>query len=132
MATTMAVAALVIFGSIALLLPGDLGAGSWRAPDRVLVFAVGAAIASVCWRYATIRAVPTREGLLVRNLFLTRTLTWPEVIGVEFGGGAPWVTLELNDTDTVAVMAIQRADGPTAMAEARRLAGLVRDLGEVH
>ena len=49
---------------------------------------------------------------------------------MEFGGGEPWVTLDLDDTDTVAVMAIQRADGATAMTEAQRLAGLVRDLGE--
>ena len=40
------------------------------------------------------------------------------------------MTLELDDTDTLAVMAIQRADGASAMGEAQRLAGLVRDLGE--
>ena len=66
----------------------------------------------------------------MRNLVVTRTVAWAQVIDVEFGGGAPWVTLELDDTDTVAVMAIQRADGATAMTEAQRLAGLVRDLGE--
>jgi hypothetical protein len=35
------------------------------------------------------------------------------------------VTLELDDTDEVAVMAIQRADGDHARAEARRLAAIV-------
>ena len=42
-----------------------------------------------------------------------------------FGGGEPWVTLDLADGDTLAVMAIQRADGEDAVAEARRLATLV-------
>lgn len=129
-ATVMAVLSLVVFGGLALLLPTNAGLTTWQGGDRVLVAAIGVLIALVCWRYATIRAVPSTEGLLIRNLVLTREIAWAQVVDVEFGGGAPWVTLELDDTDTVAVMAIQRADGDGAMAEAQRLAGLVRDLGE--
>ena len=129
-ATVMAVVSLVVFGGIAILLPTNAGLTIWQPVDRSLVAGLGVVIAFACWRYATIRAVPSLEGLVVRNLVVTRTVAWAQVIDVEFGGGAPWVTLELDDTDTVAVMAIQRADGPTAMSEAQRLAGLVRDLGE--
>lgn len=129
-ATVMAVLSLVVFGSVALLLPSNTGLTTWHPADRALVAGIGVLIALVCWRYARIRAVPSLDGLLVRNLMVTRTVTWSQVIDVEFGGGAPWVTLELDDTDTLAVMAIQRADGQSAMAEAQRLAGLVRDLGE--
>jgi len=129
-ASVMAVLSLVVFGSVAVLLPTNAGLTTWQPADRALVAGIGVVIALVCWRYATIRAVPSLDGLLVRNLVVTRTITWPQVIDVEFGGGAPWVTLELDDTDTLAVMAIQRADGESAMAEAQRLAGLVRDLGE--
>ena len=129
-ATVMAVLSLVVFAAVAVLLPANSGLTTWQPADRVLVLAIGVLIALVCWRYATIRAVPTLDGLVVRNLVATRTVSWAEVIDVEFGGGAPWVTLELDDTDTLAVMAIQRADGTTAMSEAQRLAGLVRDLGE--
>ena len=129
-ATVMAVLSLVVFGSVALLLPSSTGLTTWHPADRALVAGIGVLIALVCWRYARIRAVPSLDGLLVRNLMVTRTVTWSQVIDVEFGGGAPWVTLELDDTDTLAVMAIQRADGQSAMAEAQRLAGLVRDLGE--
>jgi len=42
----------------------------------------------------------------------------------------PWPTLELNDTDTLAVMAIQRSDGPRSLAEAARLNALIQGLGE--
>jgi hypothetical protein len=42
----------------------------------------------------------------------------------------PWVVLDLSDGGTLAVMAVQRADGERGMAEARRLQALVRDLGE--
>ena len=87
-------------------------------------------IAFLAWRYASIRAVPSRAGLVVRNLVLTRTLEWPEVVGIQFGGGEPWVTLDLEDGDTVAVMAIQKADGPLAGREASRLAALVQAFGE--
>jgi len=129
-ATSMGVAALVVFGAMAVLLPANAGLTTWQGGDRVLVALIGVLIAVACWRYASIRAVPTPQGLLVRNLVVTRRVDWAQVIGVQFGGGAPWVTLELDDTDTVAVMAIQRADGAVAEQEAVRLAGLVRDLGE--
>jgi hypothetical protein len=45
---------------------------------------------------------------------------------VLFGGGAPWVSVDLDDTDTVAVMAIQKADGAFGQAEAARLSALVQ------
>ena len=77
-----------------------------------MFFGLGVVIAFLAWRYASITAVPSRAGLVVRNLVLTRTLEWPEVVGIQFGGGEPWVTLDLEDGDTVAVMAIQKADGP--------------------
>ena len=129
-ATVLAVLSLVVFVTVAVLLPSNAGLTTWQPADRALVVGLGVIIALVCWRYASIRAGPSLDGLVVRNLVVTRTVTWAQVIDVEFGDGAPWVTLELDDTDTLAVMAIQRADGPTAMTEAQRLATLVRDLGE--
>ena len=66
----------------------------------------------------------------MRNLVLTRTLSWPEVVGVQFGGGEPWVTLDLDDGDTLAVMAIQKSDGEVSGREASRLAALVQAFGE--
>jgi Bacterial PH domain len=127
----VAVAALVIFTAGAISVPqGDPLVGGWSLVDRLTLVLIGVAIALLMWRYATIRAVPTREGLVVRNLFTTRRLTWPQIIRVQFGGGAPWVTLDLDDTDTVAVMAIQKADGGLSRAEAGRLSALVQVNGE--
>ena len=128
-ATVMAVVSLLVFGAIAVLLPTNAGLTSWEPVVRLLVAGLGVVIAPACWRYATIRAVPSLDGLVIRNLVVTRTVTWAQVVDVEFGGGEPWVTLELDDTYTLAVMAIQRADGEMAMTESKRLAGLVRDLG---
>jgi hypothetical protein len=121
---------LLLFAALALVLPATAGGAVWSAGDRVMFFLIGVVIAWVAHRYASIVAVPSREGLVVRNLMLTRTLAWPEIVSVRFGGGDPWVTLDLADADTVAVMAIQKADGPTAVTEASRLAALVHALGE--
>ncbi len=129
-ATVMGTLSLVLFGAMAVVLPANAGLTTWQGGDRALVALIGVLIAAGCWRYASIRAVPGPDGLVVRNLVVTRRVAWAQVIGVQFGGGAPWVTLELADTDTVAVMAIQLADGAAAQQEAVRLAGLVRDLGE--
>lgn len=121
--------ALVIFGAIAVAMPWE---GRWNVGDRLMFFGLGVAIALLAWRYASIVAVPSRSGLVVRNLVLTRTLEWSEVVGITFGGGEPWVSLDLSEGDTLAVMAIQKADGPVAGREASRLAALVQALGEGH
>ncbi|MDN5791395.1 MAG: PH domain-containing protein [Micrococcales bacterium] len=126
----VSLAAVVIFGVLALLLPGRAGGAIWGPADQVMFFGIGIVIALLAWRYAAISAIPSREGLVVRNLVLTRTLEWPEIVGVQFGGGEPWVQLDLDSLETLAVMAIQKADGPFAMREASRLAALVAGLGE--
>jgi hypothetical protein len=120
---------LIVFGALAVLMPTET-LGHWSLVDRLMFFALGAAIAAIAWGYVAIKAVPTREGLVVRNLVLSRTLTWPEIVGVQFGEGEPWVTLDLDDGDTLAVMAIQKSDGAVSGREASRLAALVQAFGE--
>jgi MFS family permease len=124
-----AVASLVLFGVIALVLPSPEQGGEWRAGDRIFFAAVGVAIAFLLWRFGSIRAVPTRESLTIRNLVVTRTVSWRDIAEVRFEGGDPWLTIELVDTDTIAVMAIQKADAELGRAEAGRLAALVQALG---
>ena len=126
-ALTMAVLSMLIFVSGAISLPRvDPLFGGWGVPDRLLLVGCGAAVSALLWRYATIRAVPSTQGLVIRNLLTTRTLEWAQIVGVLFGGGAPWVSVDLADTDTVAVMAIQKADGAFGQAEAARLSALVQ------
>ncbi|MEP7035983.1 MAG: PH domain-containing protein [Dermatophilaceae bacterium] len=126
-ALTMAVVSMLVFVAGAISLPQvDPLFGGWRLPDRLLLVGCGAAVSALMWRYATIRAVPSAGGLVIRNLLTTRTLAWAQVVRVQFGGGAPWVSLDLDDTDTVALMAIQKADGVFGKGEAARLAALVQ------
>jgi hypothetical protein len=118
----MAAVAVVVCTVVAL---GMGAAGEWAVGDQLALVGLGLGIAAFLGRYASIRAVPDAAGLTVRNLMLTRRVTWDEVLEVRFPDGAPWVTLELDDTDELAVMAIQRADGQLARDEALRLARIV-------
>lgn len=114
-----------VFGAIAI--PGAEGQKrDWGVGDRLLIAASGVLIAWLLWRFGTIEARPDKEGLLVRNLITTRRLSWPQIIRVQFGGGAPWAMLDLDDTETLAVMAIQKADGAHGRALAARLAALIQ------
>jgi hypothetical protein len=118
-AVTVAVVAVLLFGAIGAFVPAA-GPG-----DRIGIAAFGLAIAWLMWRYASLSAVPGPDGLVVRNLMTTRRLAWAEIVGVHLQVGAPWVSLDLDDGDTLAVMAIQKADGEAGRAEASRLARLV-------
>ena len=120
----------LVMGAVAVVVCAVVAVGmgsaaGWQVGDQLALVALGMGIAAFLGRYASIRAVPDDVGLTVRNLMLTRRVTWDEVLEVRFPDGAPWVTLERDDTDEVAVMAIQRADGDLARAESRRLAAIV-------
>lgn len=122
MPIVMGTVAVVLCGTLAIL--GGISFG-WPPVDQVLFTGIGVAIAALMFRYASIHATPGPEGLTIRNLLLTRTVDWAEIVGVTFVDGDPWVSLELADTDIVAVMAIQRADGELGRREAARLTTLI-------
>jgi len=119
-----AIASVVVFTGLAVSSPtsGDVG---WGAPDRLMTIALGVGIAALLVKFATLRAVPSREGLQVVNLLGRHDLEWASIVTVGFSDGAPWAVVELADTEQVAVMAIQRSDGARARREASRLAALV-------
>jgi hypothetical protein len=93
--------------------------------DRALFVLLAGALAWFLWRLASVCAQPSESGLHVRNLLLSRDLRWAQIVSVRFGGGNPWVLLDLDDGESMPVMGIQRSDGARADAEARRLATLV-------
>ena len=100
-------------------------ASEYGPGDQAGIALLGLAVTWFCWRQASVSARPDETGITVRNLVVSRRIAWAEVVSVRFGGGRPWVQLDLADGDTLAVMGIQRADGARAEAEARRLATLV-------
>lgn len=127
-AVVAATASIVVFAIVAVTLPKG-GVSGWTWLDAGAIFLFGVAMAAFLLRYAFIKALPTDQGLTVRNLFVTRELAWEQIVGVQFGGGTPWLMLDLADTEQLAVMAVQRADGDFARAEAERMAALVEAHG---
>ncbi|WP_409483152.1 PH domain-containing protein [Arsenicicoccus dermatophilus] len=124
MALAAGVAGLLLFCVLAALVPG--GPRGFGVMDRLLLVGCGLGIALLLARYAAIRADPSEEGLRVRNLFAARDIPWGDIEQVRFGHGDPWVRVLLHDTEEVAVMAIQRADGLGSRSEAARLTALVQ------
>jgi len=112
----MVILAVVVTGE------GPLG---FKWYDRILLVLVGAVVFYGLWRFASVQARPSEQGLLVRNLVEVRELEWPEIVNVRFGGGAPWGVLDLSDGGTLNVMALQRSDGRRGAEQATRLATLV-------
>lgn len=113
----------VLIGSLVLAawLPADV----YGTMDRLICAGVGVAVAVFLSRFATINALPLEEGLWVRNLGPGELVRWEHIEAVRFSQGMPWPIMDLFDGTDVAVMAIQRADGPKSLDEAQRLADLV-------
>ncbi|PWJ51181.1 PH domain-containing protein [Quadrisphaera granulorum] len=118
-ARVLGVVAVVLFTVLALFVVGQT---LW---DRVAFVVTGLLVMAFCEMQARVVAIPDERGLYVRNLVNRRRLEWAEVVGVSFGGGRPWVQLDLADGDTLAVMGVQRSDGERGRVEADRLATLV-------
>ncbi len=124
------IAGMVVVGGCIIVLfiaNGPLGGG---AGDKASIVAFALFTVWLLWRLGGVRARPDTAGLTVRNVIYTRRLVWAQIISVRFGSGDSWVQLDLADGSTLAVMGIQRADGRRSIAEAQRLAALVKVHGE--
>lgn len=121
-----AIGAVVLLASVAcaILIPG------FSIVDRLGFVAFGAGAAMFCHREASVRVVAEPERLVVRNMFATHVLDWPQVVGVSFPMGDPWAHLDLADGRTLPTNALQRADGARGIEAARTLVALVRERGE--
>ena len=123
-----AAAQLAVFVVLSVVLPLT-GPGGWAVSDSVMLIVLALLIAWALGRYAALRATPSPSGLVVRNIIVTTTLEWSQVVGVRFTGGDPWLYLDLASGDDVAVMAIQKSDGAFARQEAGRMAALLQAHG---
>ncbi|WP_432547065.1 PH domain-containing protein [Kineococcus sp. SYSU DK004] len=122
-----AVAVLVVVTMVVISLAlGTSPDSGWTVVDTLSALVFAALVAGGLVRLVGVRALPTDEALVVRNVLYTTRVDWGAVIAVRFGGADPWLTLDLDDGQNLAVMAVQRADGAHAQAEAERLARLVR------
>lgn len=110
-------------GSAAIIVRLVQFSGDYSAQILSIVLVMGLVLAFLL-RVLAVRAIPDRQGLTVRNIVLRHRLPWERVVSVHFGDRS-WVQLDIADGTTLSVMAVQRADGSYARAEASRLSALV-------
>ncbi len=126
-ARVMAGAVVVIFTAIGVALHGktDSGTGVFRTGDQIAMVGVGVLGALGILLFTRPRVEADARGIRVRNLIGGYDLPWEVVRSVQFGRGAPWATLELQDDDLVSMMAVQAADKQYAVATVRALRALL-------
>jgi hypothetical protein len=123
-AYTVAALVLVAITVIAVALPSG-GATPWHVADRIVFESIGVAVAATLWILARPRVTAARDGLTVVNMVRTRHLDWAQIVAVNLRAGDPWVLLDLDDGDVMAVMGIQASGGPTARRQVDELRALI-------
>jgi hypothetical protein len=115
------VAAIIVFvGAIAL---GVAMPAPFQGGDKVGVALLGIPVAAVLLMLARPSVTAGPEGLVVRNLVGTRRLGWPEVVAIRLGPHDSWASVDVADGTSLALMALQTADGARtteALADLRR------------
>jgi hypothetical protein len=119
-----AVLAVSIVGSTAVHGVTDGGKGTFQRGDQAALIALGALLALGILAFTRPRVSADARHVVVRNVLGGYDLPWAVVRAVRFDRGSPWVTLDLQDDDVVAVMAIQAADKGYALARVRELRAL--------
>ena len=107
----VALLVVVVFGVLALLLPrGSAGGQVFGPADQVGFFGIGVllSVAVLCLTRPRVRA--DAGGVWVRNVLGDRYFPWQVVVSIHLPDGASWAQLELQDDETVAVLALQRSD----------------------
>jgi len=120
--------------SAAVVMAGMIGGAvmitSFQLGGRIALLVVGVLVFLFCHLEASVKVTARPGQLVVRNLMHTRTLEWPEVVGVSFPMGDPWAHLDLADGHTHPLHAVQRYDGKRAIAAAHLLQRLIHERGE--
>jgi Bacterial PH domain len=124
-----AVALVVIFVVVAVLLRSGSTGVQFGASDQVSLGAIGVVLACGVLLFVRPRVVADAEGVEVRNILFGQKVSWSMIRGVSFPDGAPWARLELPQDEYVPVVAIQAADGERAVAAIRELRALHRRYG---
>jgi len=125
----LAVAVVVVCTLVSFGLRGSTGDGPgvFEAGDQWAMIGLGVALAIGILMFTRPRVEADGTGIRVRNVIGGYELPWEVVRAVRFGRGAPWASLDLEDDETVAVMAVQAADKQYAVEAVRTLRALLAE-----
>ena len=117
----------VVFGVLAVALGrGPEGDAQFRLADQIAFFLLGVIIAGLALLFTRARIEATAEGIHVRNPFGTKDVPWQVVRAVRLDDGSPWAVLELQDDETVQLLAVQANDGDAAVDVVLELRALLQ------
>jgi len=105
----------VVFAVVALSLRRGGGADVFGVADQVAMMTMGLLGAAGVLSLTRARVEADLTGIRVRNVVGEKVLPWQVVRGVRLDEGASWATLDLQDDDTVALLAVQSNDKERAV-----------------
>lgn len=95
--------------------------------QRLTLLVVFGTILALLYAVFRTSVLADEQGLTVINGFHAQQLSWPEVVRISLSDGRPWALLDLTDGSTVAMMALQTADGDRARTSVRELVRVMRE-----
>jgi Bacterial PH domain len=118
----------LVFAVLATLLTGSVGGdtpGVFQPSDQIAMIILGLLVAGAILIFTRPKVVADTHHIVVQNVLGRHDLPWEVVRRIIFERGNPWVSLELEDDDVVAVMAVQAADKEHVVAGVRALRALL-------
>jgi hypothetical protein len=117
----------LVFALLATLLSGSTGEGTavFQRGDQVAMVVLGLLAAAAILLFTRPKVTADTDHIKIQNVLGGYDLPWAIVRRIRFDRGNPWVSLELEDDDVIAVMAVQAADKEHAVAGVRALRALL-------
>lgn len=125
-AIPVAVALVVVFVVVAVLLRNSYTGVNFTLDDQVAMVVIGVLLAGGVLMLIRPKVRADAEGVEVRNLFFGQKVPWQLIRAVTFPDGAPWARLELPEFEYVPMVAIQAFDGERAVYAIRELRAMHR------
>lgn len=115
----------VVFVAVAWSLRRGGGADVFGVADQVAMVGLGGLGSLAVLSLTRARVEADVTGIRIRNVLGERALPWQVVRGVRLDEGSPWASLDLQDDDTVALLAVQANDKEHAVRAVLALRGLL-------
>lgn len=115
----------VVFAIVAVSLRTGSGAEVFQLADQVAMVVLGLLGASAVLLLTRARVEADLSGVRVRNVIGEKVLSWQVVRAVRLDEGASWASLDLQDDDTIALLAVQSNDKEHAVRAVLALRSLL-------
>jgi hypothetical protein len=118
----------VVFGAllfVGVTLPSSsTGVVQFGAADQVAIAVLGLILGAGIVLLGRSRVDADADGVRIRNVVLTRELSWRAVRAVRFDRKSPWASLLLENGDETAILAVQAVDRENAVRAVEGLRAL--------